>query len=572
MLCFSLWVFSHFRHQALEALHSQNTETARSHARELTTRLNKFQLLPLALSENSDVAAALQHRSPKDIQALNEKLAFFADETSAAHIYVVDAQGNTLASSNYQSEDSFVGRSFAFRPYFQKALSDQKGSFFGKGTRTGKVGLFLSRRIDRNETPLGVVVVKVEFESMVSNWTETNSEALIVDYDGIILFSTAKDLEFKTLRPLSKERLLQIEDTRQFWGEPLAPAAIELSSDGQGRTSQGDLIVHDEVTVSQVDWRIVRITKTHQALTGADTRAWLWTILIAASLALIGYVFYRRSEHAHTQRLHTEKLEAEVERRTLQLSVANNQLTNEIDQRKAMNARFRAAREELAHANRLGSIGTITASVAHEMNQPIAAVQAFAENGLKFSQRGKTGNVDENFNSIIELSRRMGSITEQLRRYARRGTQQITDVRLDDALDGVNLLIGDRFIEKGVSIDINNPTPSPSVRAGFVRLEQVFVNLLQNALEALEGQDDPRVVIDVSTQKDAVSIIISDNGPGVPAELQSQVFIPFFTQKEGGLGIGLGITKDILNEMGGAIRMVDPVIGGASFEITLERA
>ena len=367
MLFFSVWAFSHFRHQALEALHLQNSESARSHARELTSKLNKFQLLPLALSDNTDVTTALENTSEANIAGLNEKLAFFAKETSAAHIYVVDTEGVTLASSNYLSHDSFVGRSFVFRPYFQRALSDKSGSFFGKGARTGKVGLFLARRIDRDGAPLGVVVVKVEFESMVSNWGKTNSDALVVDYDGIVLFSTVEELAFTTLQPISPDRLASIEETRQFWEEQLAFAPIDLFTNGQGRDNNDHPIVHDSVNVSHVDWRIIRTTKTHQALNGANTRALLWTILVASGFALVGYIFHRRSEHARLQRQHTEKLEAEVQRRTLQLSSANNQLKNEIDQRKAMNARFRAAREELAHANRLGSIGTITASVAHEL-------------------------------------------------------------------------------------------------------------------------------------------------------------------------------------------------------------
>ena len=573
ILVFVAWTFSSFRHAEIEELHAENVDVARSHVRELNSKLNKFLLLPLALSDNPDVANALDAKSVEDVATLNEKLAYFKEETSAAYIFVVDAKGRTLASSNYRAEDSFVGRSFQFRPYFQEAMRDQEASFFGKGARTGKVGLFLSRRIDLDGVPMGVVVVKVEFDTIVSNWREANSKTLVADEHGIVLFASERDLVFTSLKRVPQTRLEEIETTRQFWGESLDLIPLVLFDNGLGKDSEGKHILHDEVSVPVVNWRLVRTTNTQSATASADARAMLWSFLLATTIALVGYVFYRRAQHAEQQRKHTELLEDAVQKRTAQLSVANEKLTDEIAQRKTINSRFRAAREELAHANRLGSIGTITASVAHEMNQPIAAVQAFAENGRKFIDRGKYAEAAENYEAIIELSQRMGSITHQLRHYARRGSQGITNVGLDTVLEGVMLLLGDRFFDKGITVEIvGDVDPPPTVRAGFVRLEQVFVNILQNAMEALEDHEAPRIEIAVVEKSNQVCITISDNGPGIPSELLSQIFIPFFTQKKDGLGLGLGITKDILTDMRGALRITASRIGGASFEIELERA
>lgn len=570
-------MYKNFIHQeVLSKLKSEMNIAARVQVRILENELQKFSLLPLVLSENPDVHAALTTKQTPDsseILNLNEKLALLATRTEAPYIYVIDQFGTTVASSNYNQEDSFVGRQYEFRPYFQLAMQNGDSEYFAKGERTGKSGLFFARRIDDNEQSLGVIVVKVEFEDITNLWKESNSTTFVTNSDKIILFSSDDSLNYSTLEPLSEQRRRQIQTTKQFGNEPLSQTSLSIGNDFIGVDQYGNNILTEILKMPDTNWQIYRTVQVSPVLKVADSRIQLH--LLSAATLIIGlgaFIAWRTSlqlQRAQT----TQYLETEVKRQTQELTNANSQLEHEIDQREKINKRFRNAREELAQANRLGSIGAITTSVAHEINQPVAAIHAFAENTTKLLNRNEFERAKENQESIVELTSKIGAITTELRRYARRGSQSIGRVLITDIIDGVELLIGERIRTANIQFNILIPDTTPLyVKAGRVRLEQVLVNLLQNASEALENV--PEAVIDmvVHNDKKNVYITISDNGSGIDKGIESEIFNPFFTTKSSGLGIGLGIAKDILSDFDASITVAQSVLGGATFKLKLETA
>jgi two-component system C4-dicarboxylate transport sensor histidine kinase DctB len=554
---------------ATATVRTRAIQQTRSNLRLLESELQTYRLLPLMLGEYPDVRAALA--SGKVDSALNDKLATLAKRTGAPVIYALDTQGMTIATSNAGQPDSFLGHDYRYRDYFINAMASGATEFFALGSVSGRPGLYLSRRIERAGRPLGVVVVKVEFEKISRAWIQDNMATFVTDATGIILISSDPHLQFRTTRALSPSRRIMLAQTRQFGASPLSPAPLTIV-EGGSRLPDGTPAVAVSLPVPIAGWRLVHMEPLDAALRTATARTRWATALAALSTiaAMLGawWLYERRKRNAGAR----AELEAEVARRTAELRATADRLQIEVEQREASDQRFRQAREELAHANRVGSIGTITASVAHEINQPVAAIRTFADNAVAFLERGEPTRVATNLQSIVDLTSRIGTITAGLRRYARRGAGSIGPVALDEAIDGVRLLIGDRFRAKGVGLDLpTGPEARLTVIAGRVRLEQVLVNLLQNALDAVADGRDARVSVTVGRKGRDVVLTVADNGPGIDAEIADHLFTPFATSKKDGLGLGLGIARDIMTEFGGTLDLV-PAPEGAIFRMILVKA
>ncbi|WP_201302597.1 sensor histidine kinase [Sphingomonas sp. T1] len=554
---------------ATAAVRLRAMQQTRSNLRLLEAELQTYRLLPVMLGEYTDVRAALASGTVDP--ALNAKLALLAARTGAPVIYALDTQGMTIAASNADRPDSFLGHDYRYRDYFTKAMASGATEFFALGSVSGRPGLYLSRRIDRAGRPLGVVVVKVEFDRIAQAWIQDHMTTFVVDADGVILISSDPRLEFHTTRALSPARRRTLAQTRQFGTLPLLRAPLTLADD-RSRLSDGTPAVTVSLPVPIAGWHLVHMEPLDAALRSAAVRTRSATTIaaLATIAAMLGawWLHQRRKRNAGAR----AELEAEVARRTAELSATADRLQIEVEQREAADQRFRQAREELAHANRVGSIGTITASVAHEINQPVAAIRTFADNAAAFLARDEPARAATNLQAIVDLTSRIGTITAGLRRYARRGAGSIGPVALDAAIDGVRLLIGDRFRAKGVTLDLpSGPEARLTVIAGRVRLEQVLVNLLQNALDAVAERPDARVDVTVGRKGRDVVLTVADNGPGIDPGIADDLFTPFATSKTDGLGLGLGIARDIMTEFGGTLDLV-PAPRGAVFRMILVKA
>lgn len=250
-----------------------------------------------------------------------------------------------------------------------------------------------------------------------------------------------------------------------------------------------------------------------------------------------------------------ETLEREVAARTAELQRANADLIAESAERAAAERRFRDAREALAQANRLGMLGQVVAGVAHEINQPTAAMKAYAENGGAMLRRGDADAAGENFTRIVSLADRIGSITRELRNFARRRSAVVGTVSVAAVIDGVRLLLGDR-LACAIDYDVPAAVGALEVAGDRVRLEQVLVNLIQNAADAIGGRPGGRITV-VADRQDAGAcrITVTDNGPGIPPAIRDQLFTPFASSKPDGLGLGLAIAQSIVRDLGAELRL-----------------
>ncbi len=549
---------------AFDGLRQDATLIARQQTRLIDSELAKFRLLPVVLKEYSDLRDVLAGGSKDATARLNQKLELLAHQIGSPIIYVIARDGTVIASSNANTPESFVGRNYDFRPYFKGAMAAGSAEYYAIGDLSGRFGLFLARRIGDQTNPVGVVVVKFEFHRLVQTWANDPGQTFVVDPRGIILASTDKAEDLRSFQPISTTERSKIIESGQFNAADMKPSNYRFAPDGMMIESSGQYSVAVDEPIAETSLKLVHIEPTERALRAANDLARL--ITVAAMLVFIvvaGAVYWRVSRAARAAAYRAE-LETAVEERTAALSA-------EMAERELADKRFRDAREELAQANRLASLGSITAGLVHEINQPVATIRTLAENAQHHLANGKLDRVASNLGTSVELTARIGSITQEMRRFARRRSGIIRPLPLNELVDGTMLLMGDRFRNAKVQLDI--PGRSDMViLACRVRSEQVLVNLLQNALDAVVNSENPRVSFSIRDEGDQISLVVDDNGPGIDPLLADEIFSPFVTGKADGLGLGLGIARDLMAELEGTLRVIPSQLGGAAFAATLKRA
>jgi two-component system, NtrC family, C4-dicarboxylate transport sensor histidine kinase DctB len=508
----------------------------------LDSEIARFRLLPLALGDDRDIAATL---AGAPARPLNEKLEALARTTGAAAIYVIGANGRTLASSNWRTPQSFVGSDYRFRRYFREASTRGEASQFALGTVSRHSGLYLARRTPTN----GVIVVKLEFDAIEAAWRRAGGDTFVQDPAGLVLVASDPGLRFAVARPIVPAVLAAL---RREAALPESSAPVLLPTAG------GDLI-EASVPTSQPGWQLSLRRSVGPAVAAAQRTAGLGALMAVIALAALLWGLRQR---ATLSRRRTSELEAAVAERTAELR-------REIEERAAIEARAADLREGLRQANRLATLGQVTASVAHETAQPVAAIRTYAETSVQLLDRGATDMVRDNLETIRRLSDRIGAVTAQLRGFSRRQPGEVRPLPLAEVLDGALLILKEQL--RAVRLERPVIGAHLLVMGGRVRLEQVFVNLLQNATEALAGRPDPTIAIRVTLADGLIWVRIQDNGPGIAPDIAQRLFTPFATSRSNGLGLGLVIASDIMTDLGGSLRWL-PEERGACFELELRRA
>ncbi|WP_245232405.1 sensor histidine kinase [Thiorhodococcus minor] len=552
--------------------------------------LAKYEPLPELLATNPRLIDFLRAPGGREsIEALSRYLETINRISDAADTYLMDATGLTIAASNWSAERPFVGRNFSFRPYFRDAMGGQLGRYFALGTTSKQRGYYFAYPVRADEAILGAVVVKIDITETERRWSKPDRIFLVTDPDGVIFVSTRPEQRFHTLLPIDAETRARIERSNRYPEAKLAPLALTL-----GATLPAGQIVRIRTdarwphhrsyllqtrSMPTAGWRVHALIDTAEALRDSLRLTMLAAALIIMTALIAALLFQQqRGRRAHAalaeraraslERINSE-LEERVASRTAELTRTNQRLRDEIDERRRAEQALREAQQALIQSAKLATLGQMSAGINHELNQPLSAIRTYADNGRLLLSKGRATEVAGNLEQIMALTDRMAKIGSQLKLFARKTSGELSDLPLAPVIESAARIAAPLLAKSDGRLEVDVPSHL-AVRANDVLLQQVILNLLGNACQAIQGQSERWIAVSAGRDGAHVLMRVQDTGPGIPSADLDRIFEPFFTTKDAGegLGLGLAISARIASEMGGALKAI-PCATGACFELCL---
>jgi len=240
-------------------------------------------------------------------------------------------------------------------------------------------------------------------------------------------------------------------------------------------------------------------------------------------------------------------------------------------------AALEAAQDQLVRTEKLTSLGKLSASIAHEINNPLAGILTFAKLMIRtLVEHGPVSEADrktlvKQLELVCRESQRCSTIVRNLLDFARERPLQLKDVDVDAAVDEMFTLVANQAAIQGVEF-VKDTVPLPPVEADFGQLRQAFVNVAMNAIEAMPGGGRLIVTTRTVPEDGAVEVVFADTGRGIPPEIVQRIFDPFFTTKEKGTGLGLSVVYGIVERHKGRVAVESEPGKGTRFVISLPAA
>jgi two-component system C4-dicarboxylate transport sensor histidine kinase DctB len=458
----------------------------------LEQELARYHYLPAAVQLNPAVVALLRDRPDA---AVADRVARFLKalnaEAGASELYVLDEAGKVLAASNWDEEISFVGVDLSYRPYFQDALRTGLGRFYGIGTTSGEPGYYYAKAIVEGGVVLGVATVKVSLDQLQSPWRRSPTQAaMAVDSEGVVILASEPGWKYRALEPLPRATLERMKATRQFENVPLEPLGVRtdrvldpgvrIISLPYGDAGERHRFLLQERVLAPSDWRMIVLSNLDDL--GAATR-------VAQALAGLGFASATLLVLFLRQRRRVVRLELAA-KRTLEL--VNLELERKVAER---TRDLTAAQDKLVHASRLAALGQMAAVVAHELNQPLAALRTLSDNAVTLLRRGRASETEGNLGMIAQIVDRMAKISSQLKLFASKPKTVGGPISIGSCLEHALALLEPRLRDQGVTVTLDIAATELQAQADAARLEQVLVNLLSNALDASREQEGGRIEV-----------------------------------------------------------------------------
>lgn len=561
-----LWPLQYFAERYYsEQLAEQNRQTLDLYVANLLGTLRRYEELPQILGGLPVLRQALQQPGDPLLQKIaNEALADIRRRTGADVIYLLQPDGTTQVASNWAQADSFVHRNFAFRPYYREAMQGRLARFFGLGTTSIKRGYYFASAVKEGSRIIGVLVVKVDLEHIERLWGNSPEQLLVIDNYGVVILSSREDWRFHASRPLSAAERDEIHANIPYPVQDPKPLRLQQSA----WLSQSRTLPETGWTVSIYAPRtLIERPVRSVLLIGGATLLALLLLLTLLTLSRRHYLD-RIALEAEAKR----QLEERVLERTRELENANAQLQQEVHEREQAQRELMRAQDEVVQAGKLTALGTMSASISHELNQPLAAIRSYADNARVLLDHQRTEDARGNLEQISDLTTRMASIIAHLKAYARGARRAPENVQLQPAIEDVLSMVASRRRAMNVELLRDVPDAPLWVQAGETRLRQILGNLLTNALDALAEKAPPRRLWVIASQdQHGVTLTLRDNGPGFSEDALAHAHEPFFTTKTTakGLGLGLAICDNLLRALGGRLEMGNHLEGGAVVRLHL---
>ena len=548
----------HAERQAMEEDATRASQQLALYANSLHTLIDRYRALPAVLALDPQLRSALAGPVGAEHQnALNLKLEQINGAAQSSTLELLDHSGLAVAASNWRLPSSYVGHNYGFRPYFSQTRTQGSGRFYAVGVTSGIPGYFLSSAVlGDNAEFLGAMVVKLEFPELEREWSQGSDTLLVSDARGIIFIANQPGWRYRSLRPLDSRDMDEIKRTRQYDKQSLIPLThlslrhFDDNSDlrrVEGPDGTADYL-WESLPLATEGWTLHLLRRPQVAF--EDLRnaglaaAGVWLALVFLLLFL-----NQRWRLSKVRQRNREELEQLVEERTRDL---------------------RTAQDGLVQSAKLAALGQMSAALAHEINQPLTAQRMQLATLRLLLEHGRVDDAYKALKPVDDMLTRMASLTGHLKTFARKSPSGLRE-RLDLAtvVDQSLQLLDARLRDEQVSLVLHLTRPA-WVRGDAIRLEQVLINLLRNALDAMQGKPCKRLEIRLEVDEQLWRLSVIDNGGGIAEQHLNQVFDPFFTTKPvgDGLGLGLAVSFAIVHESGGRLS-VENGEAGAVFSLTL---
>ena len=678
----------------LSAASERNRLSARIFEQSLLGSITQYDYIPSLLVKDKEINQFLFNPRQSHVP-LSKKLQFIAESSGVDDIYVLNENGDAITTSNYLKEGSFLGKNYAFRPYFKFARASlEKQYYFAKGVTTGVRGFFISEPVIVSENGKnifkGVVVAKIVLDEWEQQWQSSNQDILVTDNQGIVILSARDKWRDRTIGELSDIVKKRIEAFNQFPNEKHEQLyseeySVDYFSDLEQNiwTVDDKTYVVNQFPIQRVDWVLYHLDDQSHILLRT-----LWFFVLSLVLTAIVFLLWQerssrlqlrresreaeRARQAELQRvldnihigvlvfdqqgkvlsmndhaeylldsdhkvigkkevfvqelievdLHTAEFDqflqsnialpsyhetqtclrnindGELEKIPVMFSVGkislrqdivylmtviniskrkeveqelvlmNESLEEKVEQR---TVELRETQAALMQKNRTTALGNMAATIVHELSQPLAAINSsVAAAQAKINKENWPGAV-ESMHRLSPLSKKMTNVIGLLKSYSYEDETLVEEIFFDRLVRQAIEVLKDRLQNDNINIEFKNLFPEAKVRVNPIKIDLAISNLLKNAMDAVEGRSYALIQVTIDNPQDGfVLLTVQDNGDGVDQAILDKLFNPYFTTKEVGRGMGLGlsITGEVIQEHDGMIDVKNTGIG-ACFRIHL---
>ena len=565
----------------------------------IDSEVTRHASIPSAVELNPTILALL--RAPGEEQdtlqpAANRFLEKLNDHLGGPAIFVLDLDGRVMASSDWIFSENMLSSNLSYMPFFRSAVSGTPARHYAVDTVRNEPGYYFALPIRDEQQEwrvIGVAVVKSSIREIERRWLAQEAPALIVDSNGIVLLASPPEWRYATLQAQSRETLEKIS-REQFAGQPLGGTVLEIAVDpaDDGTVVRLPRHLRGEQSPLQASktylalsrhlpdtaWRIIVFSDLRHLTVQASTHAALASAAIGCLLLWLLYQNQRRrlargrEEARRMLEKANQALERNVAERTVDLSEAVTRLQSEVSERHRAEQTLRAAQDELVQAAKLAVLGQMATGITHELSQPLGAIRTLSANAIEFMHRGDLATAEKNLGIVGQLSEQMGGIIKPLKTFARKSPAVSAAVDVAQAVDSALFLFEPRLRKQNVAVDRKIEANSWVAWCDQNRLQQVLVNLIGNAIDAMADEPVRRLSFSVERASSGqLALAIADSGIGFTEEALEHLFEPFFTTKQPGEGLGLGLTisRDILRDFGGDLLAGPAPGGGARFVVLL---
>ncbi|MGI3165792.1 sensor histidine kinase [Pseudooceanicola sp. 200-1SW] len=532
----SLAVFEVAYRQSLRALEERGEADLSLAADRLSGQLQRYQDLAVLMNAHPSVAAVRFGASGR--AEAEELLLWAVDRTGVLNMAVLTPGGRVQAAARPLPEGPFPD-------YVTRALARAADGALGTGHGTTADGIrvyvFAAPRFAPGGAVAGILLVLVDVELLEREWRGDRPAVYFTDAGGAVFISNRSELLGWQRRAggglipvggapaMTRREVAGLDLWRIDWGPYLPRRALHLVRD-----------------LPQVGLRAEALVDAAPVRRLALLQAAVAGLLLLVAGGTLAILTARRRALAQANQL----LEHRVEARTAEL---------------------KRAQDELVQAGKLSALGQMSAGLSHELNQPLMAIRQFAENGALFLEKGKPERAAQNLVRIADLAGRMGRIIRNLRAFARQEAEPARRIELGAVLDTALEMTEARIAKEGVTLQVSRPPGPVPARGGEVRLAQVLVNLITNAVDAMAASERRELTVTLEGGR-SPRIRVADTGPGIASP--EKIFDPFYSTKEvgasEGMGLGLSISYGLVQSFGGAIRGRNRAEGGAEFTVELE--